>query len=37
VRTATGMLQIQRTSREGNTGARGFTDEAEARAYLASD
>lgn len=34
VRTATGMLQINRTSREGNSDARGFSDEQEALAFL---
>lgn len=34
VRTATGLLQVGRTAREGATGARGFTDEDEALAWL---
>ncbi len=36
VRTATGLLQVGRTAREGATGSRGFTDENEALAWLRS-
>jgi hypothetical protein len=34
VRTATGLLQVGRTAREGATGSKGFTEEAEALAWL---
>jgi hypothetical protein len=34
VRTATGLLQIKRTAREGSTPALGFMDEGKALAYL---